>query len=255
MVPFNVDPTHSVHQAARNLLILFNQKYRDVERMLTTLRRVEKGDKKGKDDKKRRRGADEVKSLKRRRLDEAHEMMASNTTATNALLAAAPSATNANVTRNEFNLMIQMIRDLQQQVAQTYTVLANSMSDDIQTGASSSAHEMMNSITGGVLADSTLPPLAAEKKKPAKKRPEPKIEKPPEEDLRPLTLAEQELLTETINDLPTDQLHGVIQIIREAAKLTGEEDEIDLEIDQLDTGTQRKLLRHVSKVRIYCIFS
>jgi len=39
----------------------------------------------------------------------------------------------------------------------------------------------------------------------------------------------------------------VIQIIREAAKLTGEEDEIDLEIDQLDTSTQRKLLRYVTK--------
>ena len=51
--------------------------------------------------------------------------------------------------------------------------------------------------------------------------------------------------------MPGDQhLHGVIQVIREAAiKLTGKEDEIDLQIDQLDTATQRKLpLRSISKV-------
>ena len=54
-----------------------------------------------------------------------------------------------------------------------------------------------------------------------------------------------------INELPGDQhLHGVIQVIREAAiQLTGKEDEIDLQIDQLDTATQRKLpLRSISKV-------
>ena len=66
----------------------------------------------------------------------------------------------------------------------------------------------------------------------------------------PLTLQEQELLTDTIPLLAPDNLHGVIQIIRDAAKLTGEEDEIDLEIDQLDTQTQRKLLRYVTKVRM-----
>jgi hypothetical protein len=250
---FNIDPTHSVHQAARNLLILFNQKYRDVERMLTTLRRIEKSDKKGKDDKKRRRVADEVKSLKRKRFDEAQEMISANTTAMNALLAATPSAANANVTRNEFNLMVQMIRDLQQQVVQTYTELANSTSDEIQTGAGSSAQELMAGIpVGGTSFDVFVPLSSTEKKKPTKKKPERKIEMPLE-DLRPLTLTEQELLTDTINKLSVDQLPGVIQIIREAAALTGEEDEIDLEIDQLDTGTQRKLLRHVSKVRLVLV--
>jgi Bromodomain extra-terminal - transcription regulation len=69
------------------------------------------------------------------------------------------------------------------------------------------------------------------------------------DDSRPLTLDEQELLTETINDLPPEHLGGVIQIIREAAPVGADEDEIDLEIDQLDTKTQRKLLRHVLKVR------
>eukprot|EP00980_Cylindrotheca_fusiformis_P001518 scaffold346_cov116-Cylindrotheca_fusiformis.AAC.32 len=239
---FNVDPTHSVHQAARNLLILFNQKFRDVERQLTTLRRNLKGDKKG-GDKKRRKGGEENKSLKRRRLDEAQDMATMNANALSAIAAAAPPSADGNVTRKEYNLMLQMIRDLQNQVVQTYTVLANSMSDDVESGASASAHEMVSAMSVES-ADIDVPVV---QKKTTKKRQEPKIDEPPEEDLRPLTLAEQELLTETINDLPTDNLNGVIQIIREAAKLSGDEDEIDLEIDQLDTGTQRKLLRHVSK--------
>jgi len=79
--------------------------------------------------------------------------------------------------------------------------------------------------------------------------PEPVAEDPAPvvDENRPLTLEEQEQLTETINYLPPEHLGGVIQIIREAAPVGADEDEIDLEIDQLDTKTQRKLLRHVSK--------
>mmetsp|Transcript_102719 Transcript_102719/g.153977 ORF Transcript_102719/g.153977 Transcript_102719/m.153977 type:complete len:1323 (+) Transcript_102719:42-4010(+) len=241
---FNVDPTHSVHQAGRNLLILFNQKYRDIERMVTTLRRGQKGHEK-KNDKKRKRG--EPKSLKRQRLDEAQEMAAANASALNSIVAAAPSSgTDAAVTRTEFNQMLHMIQQLQQQVVQTYTVLADTLSDEIDDTITT-AQDLTSSLA--VPSADLLPPVAAaEKKKPVKKKEPPKaVEKPVEEDSRPLTLQEQELLTETINDLPADHLHGVIQIIRDAAGLTGEEDEIDLEIDQLDAVTQRKLLRHVSK--------
>ena len=248
---FNVDPTHSVHQAARNLLILFNQKYRDIERMVSTLRRSQKDDGRNKKDKKRKRG-DEVKSLRRRRLDEAQEMAANNATAMAAIVAAAPSTASSGgaVTRNEFNLMLQMMTQLQSQIVQTYTVLADTMSDDIESGPSASAHEI--TAAAAIATDAYMPP-PEKKRAPKRKADLPKIiEKPApaEDDSRPLTLQEQELLTETINDLPPEHLHGVIQIIREAAKLTGEEDEIDLEIDQLDTVTQRKLLKHVSKVRL-----
>ena len=244
---FNVDPTHSVHQAARNLLIVFNQKYRDVERLLGTLRRSEKStdERKKGSEKKRKKAVEEVKTLKQRRLDEAKEMAAANASALSAVVAAAPSSASANVTRREFNLMLQMIKDLQQQVVQTYTILAHTMPDTVESGPSASVYDVGAGVGGGV-ADYYQP--IPERKRPAKKRPEPKIvERSYEEDLRPLTLEEQERLTENINDLPADHLHGVIQIIREAANLTGDEDEIDLEIDQLDTGTQRKLLRYVSK--------
>lgn len=244
---FNVEPTHSVHQAARNLLILFNQKYRDVERMVTNLRRVQKGDdgKKRKDDKKRKR-ADEDRSMKRRRLDEAQDMASANASAMAAIAGAVPRDPNANVTRNEFSLMIQMITQLQQQVVQAYTALAELSSDEPGSGAIHDVSEIPMSIVPS--SDLSVSSSVPDRKKP--KKTEPKVEKMvAEEDSRPLSLQEQELLTETINELPHEHLHGVIQIIREAAKISGEEEEIDLEIDQLDAVTQRKLLRHVTKVR------
>jgi hypothetical protein len=250
---FNVDPTHSVHQAARNLLILFNQKFRDVERLVTNIRRQEReGGKKGKDDKKRKRD-DEPKSLKRMRLEEAQDMADINARSMEAIVAAASSSTSTTVSRNEFTLMLQMMQQLQQQVVQTYTAVAELSSDDLESGSAAMPLDLA-SMDGAQSSDMISLSSVPEKKPPKKKIEEPKIiEKPVvvEDDSKPLTLAEQELLTDTINELHADHLHGVIHIIREAAKLTGEEDEIDLEIDQLDTATQRQLLRHVSKVSYF----
>ena len=66
-----------------------------------------------------------------------------------------------------------------------------------------------------------------------------------------LTLAEQEFLCETIPNLSPDQLYGVIGIIREAFNLTDDDvDEIDLDIEQLEPSTQRRIWRHVAQVRI-----
>lgn len=267
-VMFNVDPTHSVHQAARNLLILFNQKYRDIERQVANLRRVGiSDDAKGKKgEKKRKRGGngagangqDDEMSMKRRRLDEAHEMALANSQAMTSLIGAAPhpSTNDAGVTRKEFNIMLGMIQKLQHQVVQTYTALAELSSDDPGSGGRSSSRTGLGGYDNLAYAGSGNSKAASGSKKKAKKKTEaPKPKKQPqqqqpiivEDDSTPLTLQEQEFLTETIPELPPDNLHGVIQIIREAAKLTGEEDEIDLEIDQLDTSTQRKLLRYVTK--------
>jgi len=281
-VMFNVDPTHSVHQAARNLLILFNQKYRDIERQVTNLRRVGlPEDGKGKKgEKKRKRGGngagthgheEDMKSMKRRRLDEAHEMALANSQAMTSLISAAPhpSTNDAGVSRKEFNIMLSMIQKLQHQVVQTYTALAELSSDEPESGGRGSArttsglggYDLLAS-TGAASSTATRGGTSGAKKKAKKKEPpkpsaaekkkqqqQQQQQQPivPEDDSIPLTLQEQEFLTETIPELPPDNLHGVIQIIREAAKLTGEEDEIDLEIDQLDTSTQRKLLRYVTK--------
>merc|ERR1712204_128161 len=65
-----------------------------------------------------------------------------------------------------------------------------------------------------------------------------KVQEKTETVIKPLSLREQEILTENINNISPDKLPGVIQIIRESTKLSGDEEEIDLEIDQLDTATQ-----------------
>lgn len=274
-ITFNVDPNHSVHLVARTLLVEFNKKFRDIERLLESLRRAHKGadlDKDGKkmakkDVKKRKRGQDEPKSLKRRRLDEAQAMSADNQKAMAAIVGAAPQgAPNGAVSRGEFNMMLHMIQLLQKQIVQTHSALAElSPGDEVEdsTGvAVSSGAPAFDPIAS--LASKAAPAPAPERKKSKKKASEPAAKKQVAapapapapvveehaitfDETKPLTLQEQETLTETINNMPADHIPGVIQIIRESASLNGDEDEIDLEIDQLDTVTQRKLLRHVSK--------
>jgi len=245
---FNIDPAHSVHQAARQLLIQFNQKYRDVERMVQNIRRAQGSDdeRKKKGDKKRKR-EEPPKSLKKRRFEEAQEMAAENSRAVSSLLAATPVSSSAPVTRDEFNLLFKMIQQLQRQVVQTqYAVADLSPGDENDAVLGPTPSAAQSSYTYAPPAQSAAP--AQEKKKSAKRKSDVLDLQPvPVDDSTPLTLDEQELLTETINQLQQEQLGGVIQIIREAAPVGADEDEIDLEIDQLDHKTQRKLLRHVSK--------
>mmetsp|Transcript_23713 Transcript_23713/g.35875 ORF Transcript_23713/g.35875 Transcript_23713/m.35875 type:complete len:1380 (+) Transcript_23713:62-4201(+) len=251
---FNVDATHVVHQSARQLLILFNQKFRDIERMCENIRRQHKipapsdGEKEGKGGKgkKRKGSSDENKSAKRMRLEEAQAMAATNTSAVAALVAAAPSSPSEGVTRTEFNMMLQLIQQLQGQLVQTHTLLANMSPDTVDQEASPIAVGETSSV--GIPAITPLPepalPLFPEKRKAMKReeKPAPMIN----ED-KPLSFEEQQQLTDTINNLPPDKLPGVINIIRESGSFGDDEEEIDLEIDALDTVTQRKLQRFVAK--------
>jgi hypothetical protein len=273
-IKFNLDPMHSVHQAARSLLIHFTQRFRDVERQLQTIRRAlpDEKSKKSSDDKKRKRGMEEPpKSLKRRRLDEADEMASSNANAVAEIIAVASSMNDSAVSRNEFNLLIQHIQVLQNQLVRTHTLLAElSPDDEFEPSANNNTTRRGSSpptvdkplATSSTGSSSVGPNQAIEKKKSVKKKQAavelvvpsapPVAEAAPVvvvDECLPLTLEEQELLTKTINELPPEHLGGVIQIIREAAPVGADEDEIDLEIDQLDAVTQRKLLKHVSKVR------
>ena len=70
------------------------------------------------------------------------------------------------------------------------------------------------------------------------------------EDLQPLSFAEQEALSEGINLLPERLLPGAMKIIREADCVNDDDGEIDLDINQLDTKTQRKLQSFVMEVRL-----
>ena len=269
---FNVEPTHVVHQAGRNLLILFNQKFRDVERSIENIRKThkmsdlevqrlstgnsghpskEKGDKTAW--KKKR------SSPKQQLLVDAQAMATANAASLTALLAAAPpdSSPSGHVTRSEFTVMMQMIQRLQEQVLKTLTAVADLSSDQIDetSVAPSIVSTPMHVASHANPIDSfTSPPmttmLVTEKKKHVSKpkKEECVIEEIPTDEDKPLTLKEQKILTETINALDPSNFPGVIQIIRESADLDDDEEEIDLEIDQLDTVTQRKLQKYVMKV-------
>jgi len=268
---FNVEPTHVVHQAGRNLLILFNQKFRDVERSIENIRKThkmsdlevqrlstgnsghpskEKGDKTAW--KKKR------SSPKQQLLVDAQAMATANAASLTALLAAAPpdSSPSGHVTRSEFTVMMQMIQQLQEQVLKTLTAVADLSSDQIDetSVAPPIVSTPMHVASHANPIDSfTSPPmttmLVTEKKKHVSKpkKEECVIEEIPTDEDKPLTLKEQKILTETINALDPSNFPGVIQIIRESADLDDDEEEIDLEIDQLDTVTQRKLQKYVMK--------
>ena len=263
---FNVDPTHVVHQASRQLLILFNQKFRDIERASENIRRQHKlpetaaktdavGGKQISKSKKRKGASEELISPKRRRLLEAQTMASDNASNLSALIAAAPTGASpdGNVSRAEFSLMIQMIQKVQEQVVQTFRLLAEMSSDTIEeppaTGPLSpptpaEAHQ-------GYIPppqDESLPAVADKKKTPKRKEPT------YSDDEKPLTLEEQQAMTVAIYSLPRDKLPEIVKIIRECANLDDDEEQIDMEIDQLDTATQRKLQRYVMKVRIFFVF-
>jgi bromodomain-containing factor 1 len=260
---FNIEPTHPVHAAARSLLINFNQKFRDIERTMEGIRRFNKPSEaeaarikkereeetksKKKGDKKRRKPGQGGIS-KKARLEEAQSMAQANAAAMAQLVGSAPSTATSqgSVTRAEFNMLLQMIQQLQGQVVRTLNAVAT-LSPAVEPD------DVMSASASGVDNDSIftpqIEPARGPNKKGKKKAPTPKAAPRTVnvEEQKPLSFKEQEDLTLAINELPQDRLQAVIEIIRESTHL-GDEEEIDLEIDQLDTATQRKLLRYVNQV-------
>jgi hypothetical protein len=247
---FNVDPGHSVHQAARNLLVVFNQKFRDVDRMVQSIRRAhgidvdESGRPRGKDDKKRKR-QEEAKSMKRIRMDEAQAMKTANAAAVSAIVAAMPTSNFETVTRNEFGLLLNMVQQLQHQIVQTHLAVA-----ELCPGDDENDGQAIRNTSGHETSKANNNTSTGEKKKSTKRKIEAVEEPyvPPVEAALPLTEQEQELLLETINSMPEDHLGGILEIIREAAPVDENDGVIDLGIDQLDNETQRKLFRLIQEV-------
>jgi hypothetical protein len=148
-------------------------------------------------------------------------------------------------------LPLNLVQQLQGQIVQTRTALAELWPGDPGDGSTPSIPHLHLHQSASTPASNTASAPAQEKKKTTKrKRKVSKQPLPSAIEDAPLSLEEQKLLTETIDGLSEEHHDGVIQIIREAAPVGADEDEIDLYIDQLDTRTQRKLLKHVSKVKL-----
>jgi len=268
-IKFNTMPDNIVHVTARNLLVVFLKKFGTTDktfnaakknRKLTKaerqeLRRKEKeaakeAKRKAKEEKERKRKAEVEASNESKRMKLEH-VLAANKSTMSAIAQAAPKDPNANVSRAEYNLLIQAVKQVQDQIAGLHKLVKKSSKSSSSSGSTA--------VSTGTSYYDAADAYPVQTSKPKKKKAKKEIAEPTssvyqspetyptpmEEDLQPLSFEEQEALSESINLLPERLLPGAMQIIRESEIVDDDDDEIDLDIDQLDTKTQRKLQKFV----------
>lgn len=283
-VKFNDDITHIVNSTARNLLSIFNQKFRDIERItenlnkskkitkteLKELKRKQKEEKEKKRQEEKKRKFDSIdtkpedpKKLKLKQIQLASEENAQAFEAIASLINTTESVDSLESgNKDEFNLMLQVMRRMQNQMDNIHSLVKDIVDSDLG-GTNCSTNTVK--APKARLPNTVEPVKSPYGRKPKKKKVKEKADKPSVENPETtttlaatasneeeteeecLTLDEQQQLTDDINHMNEDKLQTIIDIIRESAALNEDEDEIDLEIDQLDTATQRKLQRFVFK--------
>ena len=274
-IKFNTMPDNIVHVTARNLLVVFIKKFGTTDKVFNAakknrkltkaerqeLRRKEKeaakeAKRKAKEEKERKRKAEVEASNESKRMKLEH-VLAANKSTMSAIAQAAPNDPNANVSRAEYNLLVQAVKQLQDQIAGLHKLVKKS-----SKSSSSGSTAVSTGMSHYDASDAySVQPSKPKKKKAKKEVTEPTspvyqspetypTQAPMEEDLQPLSFEEQEALSESINLLPERLLPGAMQIIRESEIVDDDDDEIDLDIDQLDTKTQRKLQKFVMQVRL-----
>jgi hypothetical protein len=259
-IKFNSDPTNIVHIGARNMLSLFNSKFRNVERLMDKKRPSKKEKKRQYEEQKRLE-----KETKRKREQEEDPQLyqirqmqiASADVASTLQTMSSTAATGMSVTRNEFNLLSTAIRQMNSQLVHMQNLLISSVRPSALKSPMTPAvrHDAPSfatmSFDGGFDLASTSSSIKQTKRKKSKKDKKITTQAPPKVHVpeSPLTLEEQQELTEAINAMSQENLEGIIEIIRESADLNEDDEEIDLEIDQLDTYTQRKLQKFVMKTK------
>jgi hypothetical protein len=259
-IKFNSDPASIVHIGARNMLSLFNSKFRDVERLLDKKRPSKKDKKRQYEEQKRLE-----KERKRKREQEEDPQlyqirqmqMASADVASTLQTMSATAATGMSVTRSEFNLLSTAVRQMNSQLVHMQNLVISSIRPSaLKSPMASATHQdapsfATMSFDGGFDLASTSSSIKKTKRKKSKSDKTSSAQAPPKVHVpeSPLTLEEQQELTEAINAMSQENLEGIIEIIRESADLNEDDEEIDLEIDQLDTYTQRKLQKFVMKTK------
>jgi hypothetical protein len=182
--------------------------------------------------------------------------MASADVASTLQTMSATAATGMSVTRSEFNLLSTAVRQMNSQLVHMQNLVISSIRPSaLKSPMVPAAHQdapsfATMSFDGGFDLASTSSSIKKTKRKKPKSDKSSSAQAPPKVHVpeSPLTLEEQQELTEAINAMSQENLEGIIEIIRESADLNEDDEEIDLEIDQLDTYTQRKLQKFVMKV-------
>lgn len=271
-ITFNTLPDNPVHILARHLLGVFNKKFGTIDKSYNAakknkkLTKAERQDLRRKEkeaaketkrqarvEKERKRKADVEASNESKRM-KLENVVASTRSAMLAIEQAAPSDPDANVTREEYNLLLSAIKQVQEQIVGLHKLVkkGSTFKSTSDKAASDASYAPYAPYAEDVSTQSTYQPSKPKKKK-AKKEvesepepewtpPSPKVVPTPAPVVEePLSFEEQEALSEAINLLPERLLPGAMQIIRESEIVNDDDDEIDLDIDQLDTKTQRKL--------------
>jgi hypothetical protein len=272
-IKYNSMPDNPVHQAARTMLTIFNSRFGSIDKAFETARKSRKltkaerqelkrkekeaakeAKKKAKEEKERKRKAAEDASNEAKRM-KIENFINDNKATMDAINAAADSS--AKVSRNEFNLLLEMVQRMQDHVVGLHK-LVNKSGGGKSHSSSSSKKEKSVKEPATILIDAPMyddehvedeydsdyGEAVKPKKKKVKKEPQ---SAPVPEKIVDLSFEEQTALSQAINDLPERLLIGAMQIIREADVVNDDDEEIDLEIDQLDTKTQRRLQKFVKE--------
>lgn len=213
-ITFNVDVTHRVHQNAKAMLNLFNVKFKEIEKEGDKLKELFKKDRRSsKSDKGKKREKEKNKKDKRKRDEKRGDKERSKRGKND----------TGYVSRTEYNALVNKVKMLELKM------------------------EAMLKHTG--IKFDSLPEVSSDTEiisdPPIKKEPGMRSNGKKKQGLGEVALTREEQieLTETINELSQDILQGVVAILREDMDL--EDDELDLDIDALETSTQRKLQRYV----------
>ncbi len=270
---FNNLPTDDVHIQARNFMATFNKKFGLIDKEYIaakknkTLTKAEKQELRLKEKEAERevkRQLKKEKELKRKAEEEASNqskrmkldyVLATNKSTLAAIAQAVPDDCDANVTRSEYNLLVRAIKEVQDQIVGLHKLVKKSSK---YASPASAVTDTQFPAPVYAPAEPSYQSIKPKKKKPKKdvesRSPSPQskpyhTQAPVVEDPEPLSFEEQEALSEAINLLPEWLLPGAMQIIREADFVNDDDDEIDLDLDQLDNITQRKLQSYVMEVR------
>eukprot|EP00584_Thalassiosira_punctigera_P010790 CAMPEP_0172546888 /NCGR_PEP_ID=MMETSP1067-20121228/16548_1 /TAXON_ID=265564 ORGANISM="Thalassiosira punctigera, Strain Tpunct2005C2" /NCGR_SAMPLE_ID=MMETSP1067 /ASSEMBLY_ACC=CAM_ASM_000444 /LENGTH=1456 /DNA_ID=CAMNT_0013333883 /DNA_START=150 /DNA_END=4520 /DNA_ORIENTATION=- len=270
-IKFNTMPDNIVHVSARSLLVMFTKKFGTIDKAFNAakknkkLTKVERQElkrkekeaakevrRKTKEEEKRKRKAEQEANNESKRM-KLENVVAANKSAMAAITQAAPKDADANMTRAEFNLLVQAIKQMQDQIVGLHKLIKMSTMTNTTQSSSNNVDVKVNpdeTYAPSSTASESKPPSQPPKKKSKKQKPkEPEPTPPPSPKVEPvqppvveeLSYEEKEALSESINLLPERLLPAAMQIIREADLIDDDDEEIDLDIDQLDTKTQRKL--------------
>lgn len=146
------------------------------------------------------------------------------------------------VTRSEFNRLVGMMTKMQNEMKRMNSLLAKEIEKRTRR----------RSKTGNI---TPVPPTRKIPQERSQKHDRkvivpisPQLVEEEEEETNrevALTLVEKEKLIRDVESLDASLLSGVLQIIRESGSVSNSDEDVDLDIDELDVSTQRKLQRFV----------